>query len=89
MKNKEKEIRYPYWVWIIFGFIILINLINPILIFFKLGIFFMCKMYFEDWAIEIKKNPIKPFLIVLIFGILGHIGYYIYYKKKKKNLHRK
>jgi len=84
---KEKQIKYKFegWMWIIFAFFIFLiairNFIGSIIL---LIIFFICKPYFVEWALEIKKDPKIPFFLVLFFGLLGFLGYWLYYKSKIK-----
>jgi len=84
IKNKPSQ-PYSIWLWIAFIIIIGIgiyrNLIGGLLL---LAIFCLCKPFFERWAKEIGKSPTIPFIILLAFGLVGHLGYYIYYRCKRK-----
>jgi len=95
MKSKS-DYKYPTWVWIIFVLIMLLSFIGSSYSFATLiwvVIFFLLKPSFTSWAIEKKKNPVFPFLLVAVLGLIGFGIYYLYYlgckKSKKKKLNSK
>jgi len=80
---QESDYKYPVWVWVNFWIIISTSfIISPIGAMFQLVIFFLVKPYFTNWSIEIKGNPVKPFILISFFGLFGFVGYYLYYKSK-------
>ena len=86
--NMEKEtqlIKYNIGVWVIFwivmGLSFFLNLISGII---HIVVFFILKTNFETWVKEQNNNPNYPFLLVLFFGLFGHIAYYIYCRSSLK-----
>jgi hypothetical protein len=82
----KQEYEYPVWAWGIFilMYVFLFFTISPFIVIIQIALFFWCKVYFVDWAIKIKGNPIAPFMLTLFFGLVGYLGYYIYYRNKIK-----
>jgi len=83
--KKNKSQHYSIWLWLLFwGLIALCSLGNIIIGLWYAIVFFACKPFFERWAAELGKSPSIPFVIVLLFGLPGHLGYYIYYRSVRK-----
>ncbi len=83
MKQEEKK-TLSTWVWIIVVVLILISLGNLFFAMIGLAIGFACGYKNYEWAREIKKNTDIAFLIGYCFGLLGLLGYWIYYRNKPK-----
>lgn len=47
-------------------------------------VFAICQPFFERWAKEIGKSPAIPFVLVMLFGLPGQVGYYVYYRSVRK-----
>ncbi len=86
MKEEEnKLIKYSPCVWILFWIVMGLSfLFNPIFGIIQIGIFFLLKRNFESWVKELNTNPNYPFLLVLFFGLFGHIAYWIYCRSISK-----
>ena len=79
------EMYEPYGLvaWVFFWILVVFGLPYSI---FGVLIFFICKDYFERWSEEIGEKPTTPFFLVMFFGPIGQLGYYIHYKQKLKTI---
>lgn len=87
----EKNIEIPRHITIIEGVIVA----TPVILSFIFSTGFqgilaaivavVCGRKNYKWAIEIKKNGNIAFAIGAFFGLFGLLGYYIYYRIKRKN----
>jgi hypothetical protein len=86
----NKEYKYPAWVWVIFGVVTILSILGSSFIaLIWIAIFFAIKKDFTEMALKIKKDPLTPFFLVLFFGLLGYLGYYIYFSSVNKKLNKK
>ena len=94
MEEAERPINYyePYGLglWVFFWVAVFFSLatIGPIVTFLSIVIFFLCKVYFEEWCEKTGANPKIPFLLVLFLGLLGQLIYYIYYIIRYKEVEK-
>ena len=85
MKSKE-EVKIPLWLYLI-GSILWIPAVvtyPSFGIIIGAGVTLYCGSKCYEWAHELKNNKILAFFIGFIFGLFGLLGYWIYYKAKKK-----
>jgi len=90
IKNKQPEVQsYSIVLWLGFAFLVLlISLVEPIAAATIMLFFGLCSGFWLRWSNEIGQSPYIPFVMVLFFGLLGHLGYYIYYRIKRKGLRK-
>ena len=81
-KQGKIKKRPPAWLYIItIILVIALVVINPG---YAIGgaIAIMCASMCWNWASKIKANSFLAYFIGFFGGLLGLLGYYIYYKKK-------
>ena len=71
---------YGLILWVIFWGLAILNLCWSYMSVISIAVFFFLKPGFEEHAKEIDGDPRIPFVSVLLFGIVGYIGYLIYCK---------
>lgn len=88
MKNNRKH-KYGWPLWALFSLSIIVLFgIDTLSTIFFIIIFFAARSDFERWATAINESPRYPFILYCLFGLIGMLGYYIYYRTRLRSIKR-
>lgn len=80
VQRKNQKRKLSTWVWVIVILLIMFNIVTDFVVaLFVLIIGFLVGYQNYDWAKKIKKNTDTAFTIGFAFGLLGLLGYWVYY----------